>query len=136
MNDCGLLIDTNEEAPSSYSSTTDVLYSGSEHLFNCSTVDGLSADILQVWTVATLASSTAIFICFSMVHVKDWIQWSQHVQYKSRLQEQFILTEIGKLKLPSGIITRYVGHIHTPILILFTSFLVHSIAVPYACSCS
>ena len=67
MNDCDLLInisDTNEETPSSYSSTADVLYSGNEHLSNCSTVDGLSADILQVWIVTTLALLAAIFICF------------------------------------------------------------------------
>ena len=49
---CGLLInvsDTDQETPSSHMySTADMLYSGGEHLSNCSAVDGLSADILQV----------------------------------------------------------------------------------------
>ena len=73
MNDCDLLInmsDTNEETPSSYSSTADMPHSGSEHLSNCSIVDGLSADILQVWIVATLALLTAIFILLSV-----WCMW-------------------------------------------------------------
>ena len=58
MKDCSLLIyvsDASEQTPSSYSSTADVLFSGGEQLSNCSTVDGLSADILQVYISQELA---------------------------------------------------------------------------------
>lgn len=55
MKDCDLLInasDATDEIPSSYSSAADVPHLGSKRLSNCSTIDGLSADILQVWMLA------------------------------------------------------------------------------------
>jgi hypothetical protein len=55
MKDCRLLIyvsDADEQTPSSYCGIADMLYSGGEQLSNCSTVDGLSADILQVYITA------------------------------------------------------------------------------------
>lgn len=80
MTDCGLLIyvsDADEQTPSSYCNTANMLFSGGEQLSNCSTVDGLSADILQVsQEFAILALLIAIFVnfAFSMVHVEDWVQ--------------------------------------------------------------
>ena len=67
MKDCGLLInvsDIDDETPSSYSSDADVPHLGSGHLSNCSIIDGLSADILQVWMLDILALLTGIFACF------------------------------------------------------------------------
>ncbi len=72
MKDCGLLIyvpDANEQTPSSYCGIADMLYSGGEQLSNCSTVDGLSADILQVsQKLAALALLATLF-------VSVWCMW-------------------------------------------------------------